>query len=182
MKLKIKNQLTTNFFVLAKKFANKIFFLNVDVHQIFFDFDANFDAISNNKLDSNKDVDDKTSINATTITKISLNKKDRMIASVTTECYIVEVRELGAASAPGLAFWARVRPNSLTVSETISRRERCLSNKKFETIQEARQKREKKINKLLALKNYTLIYIVVFDNNVLFKQDNRLIVICDINN
>jgi len=101
---------------------------------------------------------------------------------VTAECHIVEVRELGAASAPRLAFWARVRPNSLTVSETISRRERCLSNKKFETIQEARQKREKKINKLLALKNYTLIYIVVFDNNVLFKQDNRLIVICDINN
>jgi hypothetical protein len=28
--------------------------------------------------------------------------------------------------------------------------------------------------------NYTLIYIVVFNNNVLFKQNNKLIVVCDI--
>ena len=80
------------------------------------------------------------------MTKISLNKKNRMIAS-----------------------------------EIVSRREHRLSNKRFKTIQEARQKREKKKNKLLVLKNYTLVYIVVFDNNVLFEQDNKLIVVRNIN-
>ena len=68
------------------------------------------------------------------MTKISLNKKNRVIAN-----------------------------------EIASRRERRFSNKRFETIQETRRKRKKKKNKLLALKNYTLAYIVVFDNNVLFK-------------
>jgi len=33
---------------------------------------------------------------------------------VTAERHIVEVREPGLALAPGLAFWARFRPNSLT--------------------------------------------------------------------
>ncbi len=69
----------------------------------------------------------------------------------------------------------------MIASEIVSRREHRLSNKRFKTIQEARQKREKKKNKLLVLKNYTLVYIVVFDNNVLFEQDNKLIVVRNIN-
>ncbi len=60
---------------------SKIFSLNVDVYQIFFDFNANFDATSNNKFDSNKDVNNKTSIDATTITKISLYIKNKIIAN-----------------------------------------------------------------------------------------------------
>jgi len=32
LKFKVKRQLTTSFFVFAKKFANKISFLNVNVH------------------------------------------------------------------------------------------------------------------------------------------------------
>jgi hypothetical protein len=99
LKLKVKKQSTTSFFALAKKFANKTLSLNIDVYQIFFDFNANFDATSNNKFDSNKDIDDKASIDATTITKISLNKKDRVIASKIASCC-----------------------------------ERCLLNKRFETI------------------------------------------------
>jgi hypothetical protein len=81
LKLKVKKQLTTSFFVFAKKFASKAPSLNVDVHQIFFDFDANFDVASNDKFNSNKDANDETSIDATTMTKASLNKEDRMIAS-----------------------------------------------------------------------------------------------------
>ena len=68
------------------------------------------------------------------MTKISLNKKDRIIAS-----------------------------------ETINCRERRLSNERFEAIQKERQIKEKKKNKLLVLKNYTLIYIVVFDDNIFFE-------------
>ncbi len=126
--------MTTSFFALAKKFANKTSFFNVDVYQIFFDFDANFDATSDNRFDSNKNINNKTSIDIATVAKISFIKKDRVIAS-----------------------------------EIVNRRERCLINKRFETIQEARRKRKKKKNKLLVLKNYTLIYIVVFDDNILFK-------------
>jgi len=61
------------------------------------------------------------------------------------------------------------KKNRVIANEIASRRERRLSNKRLETIQETRRKRKKKKNKLLALKNYTLAYIVVFDNNVLFK-------------
>ena len=35
---------------------------------------------------------------------------------------------------------------------------------------------------MFALKKYTLIYIIVFDRDISFKQDNRLIAICDYNN
>ncbi len=45
----------------------------------------------------------------------------------------------------------------------------------------AKQKREKKKNKLLVLKNYTLVFIVIFDSNNTFKQNSRLIVVCSIN-
>ncbi len=76
LKLKVKKQLITSFFVLAKKFASKTLIFNVNVYQIFFNFDANFDATNNNKFDSNKNINDKTSINATIVTKISLNKKN----------------------------------------------------------------------------------------------------------
>ena len=86
LKLKVKRQSITSFFVFAKKFANKISFLNVDIYQIFFDFDANLDVRSNNKFNSNKDVNDKTFINATIVTKISLNKKNRIIASEIVNC------------------------------------------------------------------------------------------------
>ncbi len=51
-----------------------------------FDFDANSNVASNNKFDSNKDVNNKTFINATIITKISLNKKDQIIASEIVNC------------------------------------------------------------------------------------------------
>ena len=40
--------------------------------------------------------------------------------------------------------------------------------------------REKKKNKLLALKNYILVYIVVFDNSILFKQNSKFVVIYNI--
>ncbi len=53
---------------------------------MFFDFNVNSNVASNNKFDSNKDVNDKTSINATIVTKISLNKKDRVIASKIANC------------------------------------------------------------------------------------------------
>ncbi len=86
LKLKVKRQSITSFFVFAKKFANKISFLNVDIYQIFFDFDANLDVTSNNKFNSIKDVNDKTFINATIVTKISLNKKNRIIASEIVNC------------------------------------------------------------------------------------------------
>ncbi len=146
LKLKVKEQSTTSFSILAKKFANKISFLRVNIYQIFFNFNANFDATSNNRLNSNKNIDNKTSINATTITKISLNKKNRVIAS-----------------------------------EIVSYCDCRLLNKRFKIIQKAKQKRKKKKNKLLVLKNYTLVYIVVFDNSIFFKQNNRLIVVCNIN-
>ncbi len=63
----------------------------------------------------------------------------------------------------------------------VSYCERCLLNKRFKTIQEARRKKEKKKNRLLALKNYILVYIVVFDNDILFEQDSRQIIVCNIN-
>ncbi len=47
-------------------------------------------------------------------------------------------------------------------------------------MQETRQKQKKKKRKMLALKKYTLVYIVIFDNSVSFDQDNRLVVVCDI--
>jgi len=53
---------------------------------MFFDFDTNFDVASNDKFDNNKDVNNKTSINATIVAKIPLNKKDRIIASETSNC------------------------------------------------------------------------------------------------
>jgi len=124
----------TNFSIFAKKFANKFFSLNVNIYQIFFDFNANSNATSNNEFDSNKNINNKTSIDATIVTKISLNKKDRVIANKIVNCC-----------------------------------ERHFSNKRFKTIQEARRKKEKKKNRLLALKNYTLVYIIVFDNKILFK-------------
>ncbi len=74
------------------------------------------------------------SIDTATIAKISLNKKDQIIASKTINC-----------------------------------RKRCFLDKRFKTIQKIKQKRKKKKNKLLALKNYILVYIIVFDNNILFK-------------
>jgi len=37
-----------------------------------------------------------------------------------------------------------------------------------------RRKREEEEDKLLALKNYTLAYIVTFDDGVPFEQDTRL--------
>ncbi len=74
------------------------------------------------------------SINAIIVTKVSLNKKNKIIASKIVNC-----------------------------------RKYRLLNKKFKTIQKARRKRKKKKNKLLALKNYTLIYIIVFNNNIFFK-------------
>jgi len=37
-----------------------------------------------------------------------------------------------------------------------------------------RRKREEEKDKLLALKNYTLAYIVTFDDGVPFEQDTRL--------
>jgi len=86
LKLKIRRQSITSFFALAKKFASKISSLNVDVYQIFFDFNANSNATSNNRFNSNKDVNNKTSINATTIIKISLNKKNQVIASEIINC------------------------------------------------------------------------------------------------
>ncbi len=132
LKLKVKRQLTTNFFALAKKFANKILSFNVNVYQIFFDFDANFNVANDNKFNSNKDVNNKTFINATIVTKISLNKKDQIIAS-----------------------------------EIVNRCERRLLNERFKIIQKAKRKKEQK--KMYVLKNYTLVYIIVFDNNVLFK-------------
>jgi len=146
LKFKVKRQSTTSFFALAKKFVSKTFSLNVDIYQIFFDSNVDSNVASNNKFDSNKNINNKTSINIATITKVSLNKKNRIIANKIINC-----------------------------------RKYCLSNKRFKTIQEARQKIKKKKNKLLALKNYTLVYIIVFDNNILFKQKNRLIVVCNIN-
>jgi len=85
-KFKVKKQSTTSFFVFAKKFANKIFYFNINVYQIFFDFDVDFDIASNNKFDSNKDINNKTSINIIIVTKIFLNKKDRIIASEIVNC------------------------------------------------------------------------------------------------
>jgi len=76
LKLKVKKWLTTNFIALTKKFANKIFSLNINIYQIFFDFNANSNVASNNKFNSNKNIDNKTSINIVTITNIFLNKKD----------------------------------------------------------------------------------------------------------
>ncbi len=127
LKLKIKNKLTTNFFALAKKLA-KIFLSIV----VFFDFNVNF-TISNNKFfDSN--ANNEMFIDATIVTNVSLNKKDKFI-----------------------------------INKIASRCERYLLNKRFEAIQKKKQIKKKKKNKLLALKNYTLIYIVIFNTNILFK-------------
>jgi len=128
LKLKIKNTLTTSFFTLAKKLANKTFLFIV----VFFDF--NVDSIVNNNKFFDNNANNKTSINATIVTKISLNKKDKFIINKIASC-----------------------------------RERRLSNKKFETIQKKKKIKKNKKNKLLVLKNYTLIYIVVFDNSTLFE-------------
>jgi len=81
LKLKVERQSTTNFFALAKKFANKTSSLNVDVYQIFFDFDANSNVANDDKFNSDKNINNKTSIDATIVTKISLNKKDQIIVS-----------------------------------------------------------------------------------------------------
>ncbi len=45
----------------------------------------------------------------------------------------------------------------------------------------AKQKRKKEKNKLLALKNYILVFIAIFDDSNTFKQNSRLIAVCSIN-
>ncbi len=127
LKLKIKNKLTTSFFALAKKFAKT--FLSIIV---FFDFNVNFIVNNNKFFDSN--TNNKTFINVTIVTNVSLNKKDKFI-----------------------------------IDKIVSCCERRLSNKRFEDIQKEKQIRKKKKNKLLALKNYTLVYITVFNNNNFFE-------------
>jgi len=138
LKIKIKNTSTTSFFTLAKKLANKTFLFIV----VFFDFNVEFIVNNSKFFDSN--ANSKTSINTTIVTKISLNKKNKLI-----------------------------------INKIASRYKRCLLNKRFETIQKERQIKEKK-KKLLVLKNYTLVYIVILDNNTLFKQNNKLVVVCNI--
>jgi len=73
LKLKIKNILTISFFAFAKKLASTTLFFIV----VFFDFNIKF-VINNNKFfDSN--INNKTSIDATIVTKFSLNKKNKFI-------------------------------------------------------------------------------------------------------
>jgi len=79
LKLKIKNKLTTSFFTFAKKFA-KTFLLIV----VFFDFNVDF-VINNNKFFDNN-INSKASINATIVTKISLNKKDKFVINKIASC------------------------------------------------------------------------------------------------
>lgn len=73
LKFKIKNILTTSFFIFAKKFASKIFLSIV----VFFDFNIDF-AINNNKFFDNN-IDNKISINIAIVIKIFLNKKNKFI-------------------------------------------------------------------------------------------------------
>jgi len=81
LKFKVKKQSTTNFFTFAKKFASKTLLINVNIYQIFFDFNVDSNIASNSKFNSNKNIDNKTFINIVVVTKIFLNKKDRVIAS-----------------------------------------------------------------------------------------------------
>ncbi len=61
------------------------------------------------------------------------------------------------------------KKDKFIINKIISRRKCYLLNKRFEAIQEKKQIKEKKKNKLLVLKNYILVYIVAFDNNIFFK-------------
>ena len=90
LKLKIKNTSTTSFSTFAKKLASKTFLFIV----VFFDF--NVDSIINNNKFFDNNINNKTSIDTTIVTKISLKKKNKFI-----------------------------------INKIASRRERCLSNKRF---------------------------------------------------
>jgi len=80
LKFKIKNILTTSFFIFAKKFANKTFLSIV----VFFDFNIDF-AINNNKFFDNN-IDNKISINIAIIIRIFLNKRNKFIINKIASC------------------------------------------------------------------------------------------------
>jgi len=80
LKLKIKNTLTTKFSTLAKKLASKTLLFIV----VFFDF--NVDSTINNNKFFNNNIDSETSIDATIVTKTSLNKKDKFIIDKIASC------------------------------------------------------------------------------------------------